>query len=294
MTKLVVAAFSLLGFLPAPLLALLGYLLGLITWPLLVRRRQIVAVNLQLCFPAKSWLWRFGVSLGHGILLGRFFLDHALWLVASKQRMRRLVTVTGEQHLPKDTPVILLVPHFLGLDAGFARLLVEHDVCATYTPQHSQIMESISLGGRLRHSNRSKEATLFASTDKVIKQVVTSITNKQPLYYLCDLDLRNSARHVFVPFLATTAATITTLPRLAKMTNAVVVPCVTKLRLFGGYEVCLHAPWPDFPTADVTADMTRFNEFVGREVINNPTQYYWVHRRFKTQPPGHPDPYAGN
>ena len=30
----------------------------------------------------------------------------------------------------------------------------------------------------------------------------------------------------------------------------------------------------------------RMNEWIASEVRRNPAQYYWVHKRFKTRPPG--------
>jgi KDO2-lipid IV(A) lauroyltransferase len=33
------------------------------------------------------------------------------------------------------------------------------------------------------------------------------------------------------------------------------------------------------------------NEWIASEVRRNPTQYYWVHKRFKTRPPGEPGLY---
>lgn len=283
-----------MGYLPAPLLALLGYLLGLLALPLTGRRRRIVRINLRLCFPERSWLWRTAVGLGHGILLGRFMLDHALFMATSAARMRRLVRLRGTEHLPTaGTPVILLVPHFMGMDAGFVRLLPDHDVCGTYTPQHSAMFEELTRRGRMRLARRSAAETMFSSNANVVAKVVTNLRAGRLLYYLCDLDFRTNVRHVFVPFLgAPSAATITTLPRLARMTGAAVVPCVTRMRLLGGYEVTLGEKWADFPTAHVTADMRRFNEFVGAQIMRSPTQYYWVHRRFKTQPAGSADVYA--
>ncbi|NBY52120.1 MAG: lipid A biosynthesis acyltransferase, partial [Betaproteobacteria bacterium] len=42
----------------------------------------------------------------------------------------------------------------------------------------------------------------------------------------------------------------------------------------------------DFPTGDDAADARYINQLVEHAVLHAPEQYLWVHRRFKTRPPG--------
>ena len=50
-------------------------------------------------------------------------------------------------------------------------------------------------------------------------------------------------------------------------------------------------PWPDFPTDDVLADTALVNQRLEGYIATMPEQYYWVHKRFKTRPPGEPGVY---
>jgi len=50
--------------------------------------------------------------------------------------------------------------------------------------------------------------------------------------------------------------------------------------------------WENFPTDDPVADTRRMNAFIEDRVREMPEQYYWLHKRFKTRPPGEPSPYA--
>jgi KDO2-lipid IV(A) lauroyltransferase len=90
---------------------------------------------------------------------------------------------------------------------------------------------------------------------------------------------------LFVPFFGVPAATVPGVPRLARLTGAKVVPCVTRMTR-RGYEVTLFPPWDGYPSEDLTADTRRMNAFIEEQVRTMPEQYYWVHRRFKTRPPG--------
>jgi KDO2-lipid IV(A) lauroyltransferase len=55
----------------------------------------------------------------------------------------------------------------------------------------------------------------------------------------------------------------------------------------GSQYVCrVGEPWADFPSGDESADALRMNRFIEAEVLKAPEQYYWLHKRFKTRPPG--------
>ena len=59
-----------------------------------------------------------------------------------------------------------------------------------------------------------------------------------------------------------------------------------------GYRVRFEEPWSNFPTDDPVADSARMNRWIESEIRRNPAQYLWVHRRFKTRPPGEPSLYS--
>jgi KDO2-lipid IV(A) lauroyltransferase len=42
----------------------------------------------------------------------------------------------------------------------------------------------------------------------------------------------------------------------------------------------------NFPTGDEIADTTLMNQAIEAMVRRTPAQYLWVHKRFKTRPPG--------
>jgi KDO2-lipid IV(A) lauroyltransferase len=96
----------------------------------------------------------------------------------------------------------------------------------------------------------------------------------------------------FCPLLRCAGGDHPGLSRLARLAGAVVVPCVTRILPGGeGYAVTVGEPWQDFPSADVEADTRRMNAWIEAAVRSMPEQYYWVHRRFKTRPPGESRPY---
>ena len=181
-----------------------------------------------------------------------------------------------------------LVPHFVGLDvAGAAtQLHVNRKVVSIYQTQSNAVLDAAVRQGRMRHG----KAEIF-SRSETAKPLMRAVRQGAVFFNLPDMDF-GERDSIFVPFFGVPAATITGLSRLAQLTDAVVVPALTRqLPGGGGYELRFYPAWSNFPSGDVVADTRRMNEFIEQRVREMPEQYYWVHRRFKTRPPGEPKIY---
>jgi KDO2-lipid IV(A) lauroyltransferase len=75
------------------------------------------------------------------------------------------------------------------------------------------------------------------------------------------------------------------LSRVARITGAVVVPCIVRQEN-GGYVARFYPAWENFPSDDGEADTRRMNAFLEDRIREMPEQYFWVHKRFKTRPLG--------
>src|SRR5690606_17085087 len=115
----------------------------------------------------------------------------------------------GREHLEavRDQPVILLAPHFVGLDMGGVRLTLDIPVASVYGPQRNPVVDRLLLHGRTRFGNVN-----LISRKEGVRPIIAALRDKWPLYYLPDQDFgpRNA---VFVPFFGVPAATVTGLPR---------------------------------------------------------------------------------
>ena len=81
------------------------------------------------------------------------------------------------------------------------------------------------------------------------------------------------------------AATVPAASKLARITGAKVVFCVTEMTETG-YITHISKPLENFPTTDAIADTRRIQKEIERWVLQFPDQYFWMHRRFKTRPLG--------
>lgn len=283
LTRLGLAVIWLLHFLPLTLLAPVGRAFGLALYALARERRNVALTNLKLCFPELSGPERARLARRHFQAFGRSFIEHGILWWSAQERVQKLIRVEGLQHWQAvaDRPVIWLAPHFVGLDMGGVRLTTEYRLASVYSHQKNPAFDAILYHGRTRFIMPE----LF-SRQQGMRPLVKAIRQGLPFYYLPDMDF-GARDSVFVPFFGVPAATITGLSRLAHLANAVVVPAVTR-QLAGdaGYELRFYPAWENFPSENVEADTRRMNAFIEERVRETPEQYYWLHKRFKTRPPG--------
>jgi len=290
-TRALLAALWLFHWLPLPIQAACGGVLGRLGWHLVPSRRKIALRNLELCFPELSTSERVCLAKEHFRWLGRSLLERGLLWYASPARVRRLIRVEGDVHLAErsEKPVMWLAPHFMGLDvAGAAVLLFQkRKGISIYQRQSDPVLDRALRRGRLRFGN----AEIF-SRDDAGRALVRAIRRGDGFFNLPDMDFgtRDAA---FVPFFGVPATTLLAPSRMARALDMLVQPVVAEILPGGaGYVVRFEAPWSDFPTDDPLADSARMNRWIESEIRRNPAQYLWVHRRFKTRPPGEPSLYG--
>ncbi len=287
--RLGLAVVWLLHLLPLAVLAPLGRALGLLLYAVAHERRQVTLTNLKLCFPEWGAAELTRVAREHFQVVARCFLEHGILWWSSKARIQKMVRVVGLEHWQAvaDRPVIWLAPHFAGLDMGGARILTEWRCVSVYSQQKNPVLDQVVRRGR----ERFVTPILFSRQDGM-RRVVKVMRGGLPFYYLPDMDF-GARDALFVPFFGVPAATITGLARMARLMRAVVVPAVTRqLPHAQGYELRFYPAWENYPSDDMEADTRRMNAFIEERVREMPEQYYWVHRRFKTRPPGEESPYA--
>ncbi len=283
----VVFLFWLLHFLPLPVLAACGNGLGRLFFLLGRRRRKVVRINLELCFPELSAAEREVLARDHFRVLGRSLLERGVLWWGNRRRLERMIRIAGTEklraQLDAGRPVILLAPHFVGLDAGGVAVAMRFDSLSMYAEQANPVFDRLLLNGRRRFGDQ-----LLLTRQDGIRATVKAMKSGRPFYYLPDLNARRREA-VFVPFFGVPAATTAGLSRLARAAGAAVLTCVTRVLPGGqGYVTEIGDAWDDFPTADAEADTARMNAWIEAAVRTMPEQYYWVHRRFKTRPEGSP------
>lgn len=286
-TRLFLGLLWLLHCLPLRVLGVLGIGLGWLLYWLATKRRHIVQINLSLCFPQLSVHEKNVLARRHFVAVSCYVLELGVWWWASVERIQHLVKVMHGERLEayRDQPVIIFAPHFVGLDAGGIRLSIDYDIVSMYSRAKNKVFDEALRQGRLRFGR-----TKLIARHEGMKKVLRPLKEGRMFYYLPDMDY-GASDAVFVPFFGIPAATITGLARLSKLIDAPVIPVITR-RCGGHYVVSVGEPWTNYPSNDLIADTRRMNAYLEAEILKSPEQYYWLHRRFKTRPPG--DPYFYN
>lgn len=277
--------------LPLNVQAWLGRGLGRLLLMFAKTRRAVALRNLELCFPEWSPHQRAVVAREHFQWLGRSLLERGLLWYASPKRLRQLIQIEGDVSLAErsERPVMWLVPHFVGLDvAGIVtQIFQKREVCSIYQPQSNPVFDRAIRKGRTRFG----QGAIFTRGNRALP-LVRAIRRGWAFFNLPDMDfgLKDSA---FIPFFGVNACTLLAPSKMAQSLNMVVQPVVVEILPGGhGYRVQFQPPWSNFPTKDPQADAVFINQWIESEIRRNPNQYLWVHKRFKTRPPGEPSLYG--
>jgi len=284
LTRVAIAVMWMLHFLPQTLLARTGEVLGLVSMLLTHERRKVVGTNLALCFPDMSRRDLRRLRRAHFRAFGRALAETTIAWWSKAERVRVLAEIEGKEHFDRairKAPVILLAPHFVGVEILAIRLSLEADAQSMYSHQKDKVFDRFLMSRRTRF-----RPIRLASRQDGIKPIVRGLKARLPLFFLPDMDF-GPRDAIFVPFFGVMAATVNAVPRLAALTGATIVPVVINQKPPGqGYLIRFLPSWENYPTQDVRADTRRMNAFIEECVKAVPEQYYWVHKRFKTRPPG--------
>lgn len=268
----------------------IGRWVGEIAWHTVRRRRKVALRNLQLCFPDKSAAERHALAHHHFIALAQSVVDRGVLWFGSPEQIRDLVQLDGMERIEqalKNGPVILLAPHFIGLDAGATRMSMEAPAASMYQVQSDPGFDALFRRGRTRFN----DIKLVSRRDG-IRSLMRHMQAGLPVYYLPDMDFGRRGA-VFAPFFGVPAATVTAPAQLARNWNAQILPVLTYWDPgTGRYHTRV---LPALPELDAQASLEeatlRLNQHIETWVRAHPSQYHWVHKRFKTRPRGEPGLY---
>ena len=280
-----------LAKLPLPWVRGFGAVLGRVLHTVAVPRRHVVDTNLALCFPDLSSADRRRIAQETFVFVAQSWLDRSwLWHAPEAVVAARLRVVGATAEIDEiahgSAPMILFAPHFYGLDAAATALTMHTARPSTtiYTTQRDPLVDAWIREGRRRFGN-----VITLNRSEGIKPIVAGLRKSGLLYLLPDMDFGRD-QSVFVPFYGVPAATIPSLSRFARLGKAKVVPVVSRLTKTG-YDIEVLSAWQNFPSDDAVADTALMNARLQGYIDAMPSQYYWVHRRFKTRPEGEPSVY---
>ena len=279
----------LLSLIPMPVLFHVGSVLGDVLHAVVPSRRRVAERNLALCFPDHSADQIRDLARENIRNTARMLLYSGFVWWASESKLRGRVTVRNEAILDQveqqGKGFILLAPHFLALELGGIFLSLRSPGVSVYQRTRNPVFDRAMFRARQRFGG-----TMYERKDD-LRPMLKAIRGGKGCYYLPDQD-PGPRRAVFAPFFGIPTATWPALGRISGMCRAPVLPCATYLLPRGaGFEIVIDEPLSGFPATTPEGDAEKMNEAIERCVRRAPTQYFWVHKRFKTRPQGSPDIY---
>lgn len=277
------------GWLPRPIGRVLVWPLGPLLHTLARRRRKIAERNLQRCFPDWGDDQRARVVRATFASLARAVAEMAWCWAGPMGRVGRITDIEGLEHLraaeARGKGVLLITGHFTCLEIGGRALLDHARYGGVYRPLRNEVLEWYQTRGRLRYAD-------FMISKRNARQVVRILRRGGTVWYAPDQDF-GAAQSVFAPFFGIPTATLLASHRLPALTGCAVVPMLPAYDgSRGRYVVRVLPALEDYPSEDPVADLARINALVEAQVREFPSQYWWIHRRFKTRPEGEPDFYG--
>ncbi len=255
-----------------------------LAWHFNPKRRHIVMVNLSLCFPETPERVREQLARRHFQAMARTFLDLGLVWFASDERLLRHVDLEGWEHFAgareAGKNIILHVAHSAGLDFGAMAIGSREPGVGPYNEARNAVVDWWLARGRRRFGNE-----VFERDDGMLAYT-RALKSGSFLYTLTDEDFGPRVS-VYAPFFGHPKATLPIVSRLARLSNAAVLPVMTYYD--PARDVYLTRLFPalnPFPSRDPVNDATQLNRALEDMIRLAPEEYMWSLRLFKTQPGG--------
>ena len=282
-TWIVIGFLRLISMLPYRVQLVVGKWLGKLIQVAPRSRQDVVDTNLGHCFPELSDDERREIRNQCYKNIGILVLELSMCWWWSETRLKQMVEIRGREHidavLASGRGVILLTGHFSTLEIGARLLALFMPVQVMYRTQKNLLFD------RYLYSKRTSYFVQAVSR-KNSRKLIKGIKNQILTWYAPDQDFR-AERNVFASFMGIPAATITASSRLARSSNAAMLPFYPERKADGsGYILRVEPPLENFPSDDDQADAAKINTSIEKFIREHPDYYMWIHKRFRTRPPG--------
>lgn len=291
-TWLVIALLWLLSWLPARLRRGFGRFLGHQLLGRNAKRREIVMTNLKWSLPELEGQHE-AIARGYFSYAGQMMLELGFFWWAGRRRMLRQIELEGmdqlQQELDRGRTVMLITAHFVPVDFGGIALSANiPDAMYFANRTRNPLLDWFLNRGRCRFGGES------VMRENNLRPVIRRMRNGTVsfVYIVVDEDLGAQGSQ-FAPFFGVQKATLVSPIRMAKMSGASVIPCMTYYRPSSDtYVFRLLPPLNHFPSGDDNVDAGRVNKALEEMIRVAPEQYMWSLRLFQTRPDGSPPPYT--
>ncbi len=248
--------------------------------------RHVARRNIALCLPQLNRQARARLVRATLVESGKFFTEVGrVWLAPRRRFDAMIRNVHGEEHLQaalaQGKGVFIVAPHQGSWEVLGLYLSTRHPMTSMYRPPLINALDPIVRAARQRFG-----ATLVPTDAGGVRRLVAALKDNQLVGILPDQDPGPLAGE-FAPFFGVAANTMTLFTRLAQKTGAPALLCHAQRLPHGrGFDIWMQPMSATLAAADMQVALTALNNAVAALAQQQPEQYQWVYRRFRTRPPG--------
>lgn len=286
---------QILGRLPRPVAQVLAAALAYLLYCTTPRFRRIADQNLRMALPEMDASGRRAVTRSVYRSLGRLLAACARFPRFTAENIRQVVTYDGLENyqaaLAKGRGVLFLTAHLGPWELGaFAHALYGYPIHIVYRPLDNPRIDRLVNWYRTLSGNK-----LIDKRDSA-RGMLAALAKNETVGILAD---QNSSLEegVFVNFFGMPASTTAGIARVALHTGAAVVPafCVwdapsQRFRIL--FDKPLELSVSGDREEDIRAATQQMASVTEQYIRRYPDQWLWIHRRWKTRPPGEPPLYS--
>ena len=281
-----------LSHLPYKVLLNIGKLLGWLAFKIAKSRRKIATINISMCFKDLTFKQQQQLIYDHFISVGIGVVEVIISWWWSNYRLKKLITCHNLGDILQanaNSGVLLMTMHNTTIELAGKAVANYFSLSAVYRKHDNELYEYLQSKFRNNHDDQGR---MIDKTD--IRSMIKTLRQKKILWYSPDQDY-GSRHSVFVPFFGVNTATINTTAKLASMGKAKVIPMSFIRKPDNtGYVLKFHPEIKLDSEFNSGKNETKINQFIEKIVRKQPEQYMWLHRRFKTRPPGEPNIYLAD
>ena len=289
-------ALSILGRLPASAAYSAGRGMGKIAYLLARNLRRTGAINLLIAFPDKSDEERDQLLRECFDSLGRQLGLFSQMSSRSRDELKQLIEVRGWENVEAAVAehgqkLVLYTGHLGAWElTSFGFSLLGHPF--TFLVRRIDNPRIEKMVDRVRTKFGNTTIDKLSAARSMLKTLRSGETS---LGLLPDLNTLDDEA-IFVDFFGVPAATTFIMAKLALRTQTPIVPVFSPWDANTGKYLLIVEPLISVePTGDEEADVLRVTIEITRRVENQirqyPGQWLWIHKRWKTRPPGEPPIY---
>jgi KDO2-lipid IV(A) lauroyltransferase len=255
----------------------------------LPRLRSVAERNLSLALPHLDQAERERVIAGVFRSIGRLLVTFAKFPRIGPHNLKQWIRAEGYEHFEearrRGRGVLFATAHFGNWElSAFAHAFYAGPMNILVRPLDNPLIDA------LVERRRAISGNAILAKRESARSILKALAANQAVGILIDQNASLDGS-VFVDFFGTPASATTAFAKLAGRSGAAVIP---GFALWSETEHCyvlrLHPAVP--MTGDAAHDTQALQTILEAVIRAHPDQWLWIHRRWKTRPPGAPPLYA--